>query len=482
MSENISVILEAIQEGKCVLVLGPEVCHFEGKNFDESIKSAYEYYYDKVIDNSERRRFSKIAFSDFSFIKEELMSLKSQQKEEMHIYRFAKWYFEQRKEWEQYFRQIAQLPIPLIISLLPDDNLQTAFEEIFADKPDGFSVSRYSRTNKDVPVINQIPSKEHPLIYKLLGDLERYDATFTFDDWFGYFKNIFGKQPLPEKIEFVLQNNPVFVFLGVRFEKWYIQLLIRLLISESNGNLIGGERYSMVHSAEDDVDILVWDRFQLQFEGEKPADFLQEVYNACKEHQLLRIPKRDKETLDGKVFISYNHNDQAIALRVQKDLEALGLTVIIDTDNPIGYEIPDFINQSIAKCDFILQLISQHFLTSGWVAQESLKAFHVAELTGKRVLPCQIDDALNDSMFREKAMGIFDAKLKELKESFNERLEKEESTKDLEDERSRVLSLKKNYDDIMAEFKDKNRGDLTPDNYVNGFEQLVKSIKHYVNQ
>lgn len=482
MNENLEVILDAIREGKCVLVLGPELCHYESLTYDESVKIAYEEYYTKAISEAERRRFSKITFSNFPFLREELMSLKSQQKEETHIYRFAKWYFDQRNEWSEHFTKIAQLPIPLVISLLPDDGLQQAFEQVFEEQPDAFSVSRYSRTNKEAPPITQVPTKDNPLIYKLLGDLDRYDATFTFDDWFSYFKNIFGKQPLPEKVEYVLQNHPVFIFLGVRFEKWYMQLLIRLLISESNGNLIGGERFSMVNFAEEEVETLIWDRFQLQFEAIQPLTFLEKLHEACKQEDLLRTIQQNNEMIKASVFISYNHGDQDIAMRVQKDLEALGITVIIDTDNPIGFEIPKFINQSIAKADFVLQLISENFLTSAWVAQESMKAFMTAEITGKRVLPCKIDDALSNSAFRARAMAKFDAKLKELKEAINERLDNGEAIADLQNQYGRLLSLKNGYDNIMAEFRDKNRGDLTAENYEVGLNQLVKSIKHYINQ
>ena len=493
MSKKIQDIVTAIKAGRCVLVLGPEICQIDynrfvkddaiqniPKDFDESLKIAYNYYFNHVVDEEERQNIGNnlIQFVDYPFLKEQLMSSPSNNDEE-HIYDFARWYFSNTKDWEEHFDKIANIPFPLVLSMIPDNNLENAYLKVLKNK-DRFSTSRYSRGEDAVPDISK-PTSEKPLIYKLLGDLDDYDATFTFDNWFDYFMSIIGRKTLPTEITSLLKNNHVILFLGVRVEKWYIQLLIRVLLTSSNGKLTSGKKFAYVNSREDSVHELAKNRFQLIFDDTKPTRLLEQIYIACKEENLLRertlIAK--KMNINPSIFISYNHADTEIAHRLKADLEKEDLTVIIDSDNPIGFEIPKFINNSLKEADFILQLISENFLTSAWVAQESVKAFMLAEIGGKEVLPCLLDNSMSDTDFRNKAMTSFDEKAKAIALLMNDRLQKGESIVDLHPQYQRVLELKNSYDSTIAEFRNKNRGDLRGDNYTKGVEQIIKSIRTY---
>ena len=206
------------------------------------------------------------------------------------------------------------------------------------------------------------------------------------------------------------------------------------------------------------------------------------IFNACQENRIIRPSLKATSKIKATVFISYNHSDEQIADRLKFDLERLGIIVIIDKDNPIGFEIPKFINESIQKADFIIQLISRNFLTSPWVAHESMKAFSSAEITHKTVLPCEIDESLKDETFRENAMGMFDEKIRKISNSIRERLDRDEGIEDLEPQRRRLRELKNNYDSIIAQFRNKNRGDLRGNNYDTGFQKLVESIKVYISK
>lgn len=494
MNKKLLSIIEAIRAGRCVLVLGPEICQVDynkfvtdqapetaPKDFDESLRLAYDYYFNEVLDDYEREDLedSQISFVDYPFIKEHLMTLKSEN-DVQHIYDFMKWYFSQTAEWSEHFNKIAQIPFPLVLSLLPDASLEKSFELSFGGLQNGYMVSRYSRENKAVPSIDSKPTAQNPLVYKLLGDLEHYDATFTFDDWFDYFSNIFGVNPLPLAIKSVLKDDPLILFLGVRVEKWYIQVVMRLLLASGQGGLLKGKKFAFVNAKEKNVEDLAKKRLNVMFDEANPTQLLEELYQACRQEKLLRVAQTDTMRINAKVFISYNHADGALADKLRADLEEVGIEVIIDSDNPIGFEIPKFINESIAKADFVLQLISANFLTSAWVAQESVKAFTLAEIMGKVVLPCQIDDALNDNEFRNSAMRSFEDKIKDFGIEMGNRLMKGESIEDLQPQYQRVLELKNNYDKTIAEFRNKNRGDLRGNNYDKGLQQIFASIKKYL--
>lgn len=493
MSKKIQDIVAAIKAGRCVLVLGPEICQIDynrfvkddaiqniPKDFDESLKIAYDYYLEHILDDQDRKNIEakgeRIQFVDYPFLKEQLMTSASSNNQN-HVYDFAKWYFNQSNDWDEHFSKIANIPFPLVLSMLPDNNLEIAYRKTIKDSQK-YQVSRYSRENQEVAEITEKPSQESPLLYKLLGDIETFDATFTFDDWFDYFANIFGANPLPTAIAAVLKDYPLILFLGVRVEKWYIQLLIRLLISK--GNKDKGKKFAFVNAKENDIHELAHDRFNLVFDDTQPVELLEQLYLACEKENLLRQKtSHTPNQMNANIFISYNHADTEIAHRLKVDLEKEGLIVIIDSDNPIGFAIPTFINESLRKADFILQLISANFLTSAWVAQESVRAFTLAELTGKVVLPCQLDSALSDTDFRNRAMETFDSKAKEFATQMTDRLLKGESVSDLQAQYQRMLELKNSYDNTIAEFRNKNRGDLRGDNYTKGLEQIIKSIRTY---
>ncbi len=480
--ETIISISEAIHRGKCILVLGPEIGQVDHEilgthqacDFEESLKLAYEYYINKKIDRSiSSDENSKLIEFGEAFSKEKLWV--SNYKNDQHLLKFAQWYFEHAIGWEQTFEKLTQLCFPLIISLLPDTYLERTFEK----KGRAFYLSRYSRINKpDVQAINFSFTKQKPLIYKLLGDIKARDASFTFDHWFEFFRNLFREAPsLPEPVINSLKDAELILFVGVRVEKWYIQLLVKYLYEIINEN---PESLAYAKIKEHQDTKLATKRLSIVFDEKEPSKLIDELFVYAQAKQWLYQATSDKQKIDATVFISYNHADASTALNIKAALAQYGINVIIDTDNPIGFEIPRFINESIAQADFILQLISENFLTSAWVAQESITAFNVAEVTGKVVLPCTLDASLTDTLlFRQRAMSIFDAKLKALRDEMTKRLENDASTEDLEPQRRRLLQLKNNYDSIIAAFQNKNRGDLSPENYTQGLANLISSIQTY---
>ncbi len=490
MDKELEKIIDAIKDNKCLLVLGPEIGEistniFEGntpKNFDDSIRLAYEYYVNNEIqdeDEKEEILSNPIRFIDNPFAKENFLTVSEAY--EGHLYDFMKWYFEQLVGWKKPFTQIAEIPFSLILSLLPDEHLETTMQEV---NKDAFVISHYSRLNKKVRSIDDVPEGK-TILYKLLGTLSNKDSTFTFNDWFDFLHSIFKDNPkVPEVIINLIKEAQVIVFIGVRVEKWYVQMLINLLLHLGDVSS-ATDKLAFVNVKEENEDKLAKNRLKVSLKKNRlPIPLLQDIHDACKNENLLRTTssKKIEKKIEAKVFISYNHNDSDIALQLKKDLETFGIEVIIDTDNPIGFEIPQFINESIQKADFTLQLISKDFLTSAWVAQESIRAFIAAEVAGKIVLPCEIDESLRDTNFRKTAMDKIDFQLEDLLSEIKKRQDKEEITIDLDYQRNRLLQLKNNYDTIVSEFNQKNRGDLRGNLYESGLQKIINSIRIYLSK
>ncbi len=490
MDEELKKILKAIKDKKCVLVLGPEICEFKSqiydgkmpKDFDNSINLAYEYYINHEIQDEDDKQdilTNPIVFDKNPFAKENFLTVSDSY--QVHLYDFMKWYFGQMIDWKIPFTQIAEIPFSLVLSLLPDEHLENTMQEV---NKEAFAISHYSRLNKKVHKIDDV-SDQTTVLYKLLGSLSYNDATFTFKDWFDFLHSMFkGNPKLPEVIINRIQEAQMFVFVGVRVEKWYIQMLINLLLDLGKVSSATA-KIAFVNVKEEQEDKIAKDRLKVAYRRNRlPIPLLTDIYKACEQEKILRLSSSAliNEKIKAKVFISYNHNDEEIAFKLKKDLEDMGIEVIIHTDILIGFEISQFVIESIQQADFILQLISKDFLTSAWVAQESIKAFNAVEMVRKIVLPCEIDESLRDTNFRKTAMETFDAKLKELNDEIKKRLDKNESTDDLAPQRKRLLQLKNNYDTIISEFNQKDRGDLRGNLYGRGLQKIVYSIRTYLSK
>jgi len=74
-----------------------------------------------------------------------------------------------------------------------------------------------------------------------------------------------------------------------------------------------------------------------------------------------------------KIFVSYNHKDQRIALKISDKLAEEGFEVIIDADDmKTGQDIEQFILQSIRESNATISLISTNSLMSAWVTLETI--------------------------------------------------------------------------------------------------------------
>jgi hypothetical protein len=95
-------------------------------------------------------------------------------------------------------------------------------------------------------------------------------------------------------------------------------------------------------------------------------------------------------------FISYAHQDEALAQRLYKDLQNKGVRCwFAPEDMKIGDRIRSRIDQAIHLQEKLLLLLSEHSLTSSWVEVEVEAALEKEQRQGCDVLfPVRLDDAV----------------------------------------------------------------------------------------
>ncbi|MFM8373512.1 MAG: toll/interleukin-1 receptor domain-containing protein [Bacteroidota bacterium] len=179
------------------------------------------------------------------------------------------------------------------------------------------------------------------------------------------------------------------------------------------------------------------------------------------------------------VFISYNHGDSDVMLRVKDYLEKEQLKVIADVQNMQAAEdIQSFINQSMQDARFILTLVSEKSLRSGWVGRELAAASLLAQ-TGKIWLPARLDDAVFKDEFYSETLEYLDAELRKLDEKMMTAIRLRHDTRPYESARARLLDLKNNLGPSVANLREKLLVNIAENQFGQGMHTILSTIRYH---
>lgn len=191
--------------------------------------------------------------------------------------------FYTQKKPDILLKQLAKIPFHVLLSVTPDKLLPQAFHEENFE----FQFDHYKK-KQEPPKIKK-PTKESPLIYNLLGCVDNEESLIlTHNDLYDYFKSIFELNSLPEQLKQALKNREIncFIFLGVPFDKWYMQLLLRELgIHQNQDDFI---RYAVNQSVTEEIKTFCSEQFTIQFVDKNILDFVQKLYEVSEELGVLR--------------------------------------------------------------------------------------------------------------------------------------------------------------------------------------------------
>jgi len=168
-------------------------------------------------------------------------------------------------------RTIAQIPFHLVVSFLPD----TSFKKGVYEKNLDFQYSHYPREENPPPVDK--PTKKMPLIYNILGDFSEGDVINHLRSSLQYLSGIMGKRDLPACHTGSLQESKDLSIPGVHFERWYVQLILRIITTRRKRRSIpflrraAAARYILFNAR----------RLELDFLEIEPIDFLNQLYEEC---------------------------------------------------------------------------------------------------------------------------------------------------------------------------------------------------------
>lgn len=243
-------LYQSLQQGAAVLVIGPELLRYEAKR---------HYLGQAVVEHlntigAQRYFHFYDAKDDFFYFKEPEATSRNAVYRGIHRYLTG-------LSYDPIHEKIARLPFPLIVNLSPDLMLANAFNHLKIAHEFRFFHKSLNRDPKNIQYDDTAEAEwkitpEHPLVYNLFGHIDYEESmVLSYRDLFDYLYNIFGRDNLPRDLRSLIEPEGArapaqtsagpewqpdrekdFVFLGLGFNKWYTQLMLRLLHAHTNSD------------------------------------------------------------------------------------------------------------------------------------------------------------------------------------------------------------------------------------------------------
>ncbi len=178
-----------------------------------------------------------------------------------------------------------------------------------------------------------------------------------------------------------------------------------------------------------------------------------------------------------QVFISYNHKDAIHMHAVRGYLEKNDIQVFVDVANMApGEDIQRFIDKAFKENHFVLSLVSENSLLSGWVSKEINAAILLNRLASKWI-PVSLDQSFMDSNFYFTASKHIEAKIGEVREKMKKALDADLDTRPFEDEMGRLRDLKANLGPTLESLKKVLVTDISGAMFEPGMQKVLTAIQ-----
>ncbi len=301
MNEN---LLRELKAGTCALVLGPEF-HLTNSKDEDKITGLRDYLSEmEPLKEKLNRMPMPYVIEDGCFYLRKDLGDRIPLKKKI-VYAIQNYFEKFKEEVPDFYISLARMPFYLIISLSPDELMRSAFEEI--KKPYDyrfFAMGEYYENpfGEDSPYskkeIEFEPTSKRPLIFNLLGSYANWESmVFTHDSMFEFFFHLFPLEKLSQKFKTSIMNASSFLFLGFRYDKWYLKLIFFLLQKirakgvENVAIYTDNENFSKVKN-------FYADEMAFSFGEGKVDEFIKDLYIKAKQDNLtFKTP--EPETANG---------------------------------------------------------------------------------------------------------------------------------------------------------------------------------------
>lgn len=262
-------LLDSIQEEQCVLCIGPGVyADKDGQTLEEQLISFLK----------EKGSLD----DDIVCYPDGLFYFKRENKRGNVLSGMKRFFHQAFPEADAIFESLTRIPFSLILFLTPDNR----YAQIAREKNFPVNTDYYFATQ--LPQIKERPSKNFPIVYNIFGSLEGKSESviLTYDDLFEFITNMTKSDRRSTEMRKYIQNARHFLCIGIPFEKWYMQLLLRILEMHSNKALT---KYAANHrSLEQETLSFYKDQFDITFVEDQIGEFVQNLLRQCEAEKLIK--------------------------------------------------------------------------------------------------------------------------------------------------------------------------------------------------
>lgn len=268
-----NTIIKSIGYGTCILFVGP----------DSVMKAPGVLYHEELVKSPQ---FQDNEF--FKYIPRDEMFLLTKKSSRFRLVINFKDYIQQNAFYDETYKKITSIPFKTIIAVTRYPFLIESFKKNNINFEHRWFSKVYDKSMPVNPIAD--PSAEKPLVYNLFGRMDNDDSLLlTHNDLFDYLTQLLSANAIPQELQEIVNQSVEIIFLGFKFERWYVQLLLRLfkLADQDPGN----ERISISSGDEEDVLSVCKTNFQMNFIDDDVDSFINTLYDKCKESGLtLRTP------------------------------------------------------------------------------------------------------------------------------------------------------------------------------------------------
>jgi len=255
---NFDDLLDSIKRQECILLLGPEI---KMKNGLSQISSFYNQLAKEGLEMIHRY-----------YANDELFLFKEEMYKGFFIKKIRRFY---QTEFELDIADaLAQVPFHLVISCTPDEVLFNSLKK-YDCEPVQVHFSKISAESElKEPDINK------PLVYKILGGISEDESLIlSHDDLFGFLQLILGEKKLPLVINKLFKKAKELIFIGFQFDKWYLQLILRLF--ELHKGQYAFNRIAASNDLTKEPKELCLEQFRIKFINNDIHTFVKELHKEC---------------------------------------------------------------------------------------------------------------------------------------------------------------------------------------------------------
>jgi len=292
-------IINSIQEEKCILFVGPETV----------MKAPGILYHQELIKSP---GFQNNDY--FKYIPRDEMFLLSQNFYRGKLVSRFKNYCQQNAFYDETYKKIAAIPFHTIIAVTRYPFLIQSFVKSNIDFQHRWFSRVFDRSKMEEDI--DTPSSELPLVYNLFGKFDVDESLLlTHNDLFDYLTKLLSDNAVPAKLKEIVKSSNQIIFLGFKFERWYMQLLLRLFeLHDLNAQF---ERISLISGDDDDILSICKTDFKMNFIEDNIDSFISTLYDKCNQSGLqLRTPSvaanANPQMIEFNILLKANHFDEAL--------------------------------------------------------------------------------------------------------------------------------------------------------------------------